>query len=103
MLYDNGTEADPNSGEPPQPVQLLHFRDGKIQNRVSSMPNWAKPIAAVVMRRPLNSSSSSVTSPRPLNGTTSASCTGKRGSNVCHALSLESQRKGTGQAMAVVI
>jgi predicted ABC-type ATPase len=49
VLYDNSTESDPNSGEPPQPVQLLHFRDGKILNRVSLMPNWAKPIAAVVM------------------------------------------------------
>jgi len=49
MLYDNSTEADPSSGEPPQPVQLLHYRDGKILSRVSSMPNWAKPIAAVVM------------------------------------------------------
>jgi predicted ABC-type ATPase len=49
MLYDNSIEADFSSGEAPQPVQLLHFRDGKILNRVSSMPNWAKPIAAVVM------------------------------------------------------
>jgi predicted ABC-type ATPase len=49
MLYDNSTEADPSSGEPPQPVQLLHFRDGKILSRLSSMPNWAKPIAAVVI------------------------------------------------------
>jgi predicted ABC-type ATPase len=49
MLYDNSAEADPGSGEFPRPVQLLHFRDGKILNRVSSMPNWAKPIAAVVM------------------------------------------------------
>jgi predicted ABC-type ATPase len=49
LLYDNGIEADPSSGQPWQPVQLLHFRDGKILCRVSSMPNWAKPIAAVVM------------------------------------------------------
>jgi predicted ABC-type ATPase len=49
MLYDNSSEASLSSGEPPQPVQLLHFRDGKILNRVPSMPNWAKPIAAVVM------------------------------------------------------
>jgi predicted ABC-type ATPase len=49
LLYDNSTEADPSSGQFPQPVQLLHFRDGKILNRVSSMPDWAKPIAAVVM------------------------------------------------------
>ena len=34
---------------PAQPVQLLHFRDGKILSRVSSMPNWAKPIAAVAI------------------------------------------------------
>jgi predicted ABC-type ATPase len=49
MLYDNSIEADPGRGEPPQPVQLLHFRDGKLLSRVSSMPNWAKPIAAIVM------------------------------------------------------
>jgi predicted ABC-type ATPase len=49
MLYDNSIEADPSSGKPPRPVQLLHFRDGKILSRVSSMPTWAKPIAAVAM------------------------------------------------------
>jgi predicted ABC-type ATPase len=49
MLYDNSAEADPGSGKLPQPIQLLHFRDGQILSRVSSMANWAKPIAAVVM------------------------------------------------------
>jgi predicted ABC-type ATPase len=49
ILYDNSIEADPSRGEPPQPVQLLHFRAGKILSRVSAMPSWAKPIAAVVM------------------------------------------------------
>lgn len=49
MLHDNSTEANPTSGEPPRPVQLLHFRNGKILNRVSAMPNWAKPIAAIAM------------------------------------------------------
>ena len=49
MLYDNSTEADLGNGEPPQPVQLLHVRDGKILGQVSSMPNWAKPIVAVAM------------------------------------------------------
>jgi predicted ABC-type ATPase len=49
MLYDNSTEADPGNGKPPQPVQLLHVRDDKILGQVSSMPNWAKPIAAVAM------------------------------------------------------
>jgi predicted ABC-type ATPase len=49
MLYDNSIEADPGSGKPPQPVQLLHFRDGKMLSRASTMPVWAKPIAAVAM------------------------------------------------------
>ena len=49
MLYDNSIEADPASGALPQPVQLLHFRDGKILSQAPSMPNWAKPIAAVAM------------------------------------------------------
>jgi predicted ABC-type ATPase len=49
MLYDNSTEADLGNGEPPQPAQLLHVRDGKILGQVSSMPNWAKPIVAVAM------------------------------------------------------
>jgi hypothetical protein len=29
--------------------KLLRFRDGKLLGRMSSMTNWAKPIAAVVM------------------------------------------------------
>ena len=49
VLYDNSIKADPASGALPHPVQLLHFRDGKILSRAPSMPNWAKPIAAVVM------------------------------------------------------
>jgi predicted ABC-type ATPase len=49
MLYDNSTEANLGGGEPPRPIQLLQLRDGKILSRVSSMPSWAKPIAAVVM------------------------------------------------------
>jgi predicted ABC-type ATPase len=49
LLFDNSIEADLGSGEPPQPVRLLHFRDRKILSRMSPMPNWAKPIAAVVM------------------------------------------------------
>jgi predicted ABC-type ATPase len=48
-LYDNSIEADPSSGVPPQPLQLLHLRDDKILSRVSSMPNWAKPIGAVAL------------------------------------------------------
>jgi hypothetical protein len=44
LLYDNRIEADPSSGQSPQPVQLPHFRDGKILNRVSSMPDWGQSV-----------------------------------------------------------
>ena len=49
MLYDNSEDADPHAGRAPRPVQLLHFRDGKILNLASAMPAWAKPIAAVAL------------------------------------------------------
>lgn len=49
MLYDNSAEADPEIGQPPRPIQLLHCRDGKIRYRASFMPDWAKPIAAVAL------------------------------------------------------
>jgi predicted ABC-type ATPase len=49
VVYDNSEEADPHSGRAPRPVQLLHFRDGKILNLAPTMPAWAKPIAAVAM------------------------------------------------------
>jgi predicted ABC-type ATPase len=49
MVYDNSEDADPHSGRTPSPVQLLHFRAGKILNLASTMPAWAKPIAAVAL------------------------------------------------------
>ncbi len=49
MLYDNSDDADPHAGRAPHPVQLLHFRDGKVLNLVAAMPEWAKPIAAVAL------------------------------------------------------
>jgi hypothetical protein len=48
-LYDNSIEADPSSGVPPQPLQLLHLRDGKILGRVSSMPTSNVPAPAFVL------------------------------------------------------
>lgn len=48
-LYDNSTEAGPYTGQRPQPVKLLHYRDGRILYRNASMPEWAKPIAAVAL------------------------------------------------------
>jgi predicted ABC-type ATPase len=49
LLYDNSEEADPQSGEAPRPVRLLHVRDRKILDIASTMPAWAKPIAAVAL------------------------------------------------------
>jgi predicted ABC-type ATPase len=49
MLYDNNADADPHTGQQPQPVKLLHYRDGQILYRTPSMPEWAKPIAAVAL------------------------------------------------------
>jgi predicted ABC-type ATPase len=49
MLYDNSVEADAHSGQAPQPVQLLHYRDGKLLCLASFMADWAKPIAAVAV------------------------------------------------------
>jgi len=49
MLYDNSDDADPHAGRAPRPVQLLHFLDGKILNLASTIPAWAKPIAAVAL------------------------------------------------------
>ena len=49
MVYDNSEDADPHSGRTPSPVKLLHFRNGKILNLASTMPAWAKPIAAVAL------------------------------------------------------
>jgi predicted ABC-type ATPase len=48
-LYDNSDDADPHAGRVPRPVQLLHFRDGRVLNLASTMPAWAKPIAAVAL------------------------------------------------------
>ena len=49
LLYDNSDDADPHAGRVPRPVQLLHFRNGKIVKLASAMPAWAKPIAAVAL------------------------------------------------------
>ena len=49
VLYDNSDDADPHAGRAPRPAQLLHYRDGKILHLSSNIPEWAKPIAAVVL------------------------------------------------------
>ena len=49
MLYDNSDDANPHTGRAPHPVQLVHFRYCKILNLASTIPAWAKPIAAVAL------------------------------------------------------
>jgi predicted ABC-type ATPase len=51
LLYDNSVEADPHTGQVPQPMVLLHYRDRQILYRTASMPEWAKPIAAVALNQ----------------------------------------------------
>jgi len=49
LLYDNSAEGDPHLGKSPQPIRLLHYRDGTILHLATEMPDWAKPIAAVAL------------------------------------------------------
>ena len=50
-MYDNSAEADFVNGLPPKPLQILHYRDGRTLFLAKTMPEWAKPIAAVVLSR----------------------------------------------------
>jgi predicted ABC-type ATPase len=49
LIYDNSAEADLLNGVAPQPVQILHYKNGRVLFMTNSMPDWAKPIAAVVL------------------------------------------------------
>jgi predicted ABC-type ATPase len=49
LLYDNSADANPHAGRRPRPVKLLHYRDGQILYRAVSMPEWAKPVAALAL------------------------------------------------------
>jgi len=46
LLYDNSTEADPDSGLAPRPRQLLHLDNGRIvgQPDLTKTPRRAKPL-----------------------------------------------------------
>jgi predicted ABC-type ATPase len=48
-VYDNSAEGDPHAGEYPQPLLLLHYRNRVIVYRAATMPEWAKPTAAVAL------------------------------------------------------
>ena len=50
-VYDNSAEADPATGEAPEPVLLLHVERGKLvaQAPLDEIPAWAKPILQVAL------------------------------------------------------
>jgi predicted ABC-type ATPase len=50
-VYDNSAEADPAAGHAPQPVLVLHVKQGQIVGPpdLSSTPDWAKPIVAAAL------------------------------------------------------
>lgn len=52
LVYDNSEDADPQTGRPPQPLLVLHWRKGRIlgPKRLGQTPEWAKPIVAAAMK-----------------------------------------------------
>jgi predicted ABC-type ATPase len=52
LVYDNSAEDDPDAGESPAPVLLLHLRAGKIIRScdLAAIPAWAKPILGAAFR-----------------------------------------------------
>ncbi|HKV34357.1 MAG TPA: hypothetical protein VJP89_08555 [Pyrinomonadaceae bacterium] len=51
-VFDNSAEADPNEGDPPQPVLLLHSKNGQIlaPSDLIKTPAWAEPIVAAAIK-----------------------------------------------------
>lgn len=51
-LFDNTREANPHAGLAPEPLLILHYRQGKIVHSCATLatPPWAKPIVAEAMR-----------------------------------------------------
>lgn len=52
QVYDNSAEADPKSGQRPEPLLLLTMRNRRIVSLIplDQMPDWAKPIAMAAIR-----------------------------------------------------
>lgn len=46
MLYDNSRDGDPAEGVPPEPLLVLHLKEGHVKEscRITDVPQWAKPI-----------------------------------------------------------
>lgn len=50
-VYDNTAEADPHAGVAPEPMLVLHTRQGRIVRScpLAETPGWAKPILAAAL------------------------------------------------------
>jgi predicted ABC-type ATPase len=50
-VYDNSATADPATGQPPQPVLVLHMKHGRIVGPfdLTATPAWAKPIVGAAL------------------------------------------------------
>ena len=51
-VFDNSKEAAPAAGRRPQPVLLLHMKQGRavVTCELAKVPAWAKPIVAAAIR-----------------------------------------------------
>jgi len=52
LVYDNSKEADPLSGQAPEPMLILHLVQGRVRTmcELAQVPEWAKAIVAAAMR-----------------------------------------------------
>jgi predicted ABC-type ATPase len=53
LMYDNSAEADFLKLETPSPKKILHYKEGRVLFIADAMPDWAKPIAAIVLSQVL--------------------------------------------------
>ena len=51
-VYDNSADADPATGQAPEPALVLHMEGGEILNAedLKNTPDWAKPIVAAALK-----------------------------------------------------
>lgn len=52
-VFDNSADADPATGQAPEPLEVLHVEDGQIVGPpdLSATPEWAKPIVAAALKQ----------------------------------------------------
>jgi len=52
LVYDNSKEANPLSGQAPEPMLILHVVQGRVRTmcELAQVPEWAKAIVATALR-----------------------------------------------------